>query len=90
MIGVTSLNFPENTYSLIDCENIKSNNRLRIVVFHEMAHKYVTWGHCHTLCNQIMTSTINNKAIYGDWEKQKEVLFTNGIHEGLNLEIDKK
>lgn len=83
MVGVTNLNFPYYSYSLINCEDIKSNNRLRTVVFHELGHKYVTWGHCHALCDQIMSSTVNDRMIYGDWGEQKEVFFKNLKHEGF-------
>lgn len=88
MVGVTNFNFPYNSYSMIDCENIKSNNKLRIAVFHEMGHKYITWGHCHTFCDQIMTSMLNDKGVYNDWEHQKEVLFNNLEHKGFNLTKD--
>jgi predicted Zn-dependent protease len=85
MVGITDLNFPHYSYSLINCENIQSNNRLRAVIFHELGHKYVTWGHCHAYCDQIMSSVMNDRMVYGDWSKQKEIFFKNIKHDGIIL-----
>jgi hypothetical protein len=82
--GITFLNYPDKSFSLIN-NNIKSTNKLRLTIFHELAHKYIAWGHCHTYCNEIMSSTLNFKLLYSDWNKRKEILFKNTKHKGLNL-----
>lgn len=82
-VGVTIMDYPNDDYTLIDYENNKASNKLRLIVFHEMGHKYVAIGHCHILCDQIMTATLNNRVVYCDWENKKKMFFTNAEHTGV-------
>ena len=80
LYGITKYNDP--SFSLINKIALDSYNITRIVVFHEMAHKYLRVEHCHRDCNGILAAVINLN-LYGEkWEKQKEALFTDAPHMG--------
>lgn len=81
MVGVTFLRYPNGLdYSLVHPESLISINKTRALVFHEMAHKYLKYPHCHTVCDQLMSTIAASQVFYGEWEKQKEILFKQTDH----------
>jgi len=86
-LGTTYFREDGSIYSVISPIN-NTNNRLRIIVYHELAHAYLgSPGHCHELCGEIMSAGIGNTVWYRDWEAQKEVLFNKTKHESVYFPI---
>lgn len=72
-----------DAYSLISPLLETFINKLRVIVFHELAHYYLNGKHCHRFCTEIMSATLNRNSIYNNWEKQKKALFLNIKHESI-------
>ena len=82
--GMTFKQYPNGLdYSIVIPAAISSINKTRVLVFHEMAHKYLPNGHCHEVCREIMSTVVTSYAFYGEWEKQKKTLFKNLEHEAV-------
>ena len=73
--GITVRNLDNTYFSVID-HTVNTDNKLRVVIFHELSHYYLNkLGHCHNECEHIMSSTSGVENFYRNWEKQKEDLF---------------
>ena len=83
-LGETYLQEP--SFSLVNKKILDSYNTTRLIVFHEMAHKYLyPRNHCHIQCKEIYSSLAQGN-IYGEkWEDQKRRLFTDAEHEGRHF-----
>lgn len=70
----------QKDYILINPLVTNTDRKKKLLVFHEMAHKFLAKEHCHRKCNQIISDLLNNDNFYNDWEYQKIVLFKDIPH----------
>lgn len=81
--GVTFMNIRKegNDFTIITPSIVESPNKLRVLVYHEMGHKFLTdRSHCHEHCDQIFSAYLRIGNFYNDWEKQKKILFKRLEH----------
>ena len=78
--GETYYQTPYKDFSIINPAIVDTPNKLRLIVFHELHHKFSKEKHCHTKCDEIFSATLNKSNFYNNWEKQKETLFKNKKH----------
>jgi len=71
-------------FAVISPSLLNNHNRLRAVVFHELAHVYVgnRIDHCHNICTQIFSASSSTNYYGINWENQKDVLFYDLPHWG--------
>jgi len=81
-IGITWTKMPDSSDVSLVSRDLRTINKVRHNVFHEMAHKFLDAKHCHYQCYGLM-SEINSNFYYLNWEKLKNDLFTGGKHEIL-------
>lgn len=80
--GLTLYRQPElKNYSLITPLIKNNQNKLRLVVFHELGHIYLqNINHCHDKCDEIFSAYLNNDNFYNEWNKQKKIFFNREQH----------
>ena len=78
--GVTFVPEAFNMYTLINYRAIDYPEFQRIIVFHELGHAYLGRRHCHSICDEVMSSILGWKKVRNNWEETKEVFFKNSSH----------
>lgn len=77
--GATMTN-EDGTYFVLINTTVTTENKLRLVIFHELSHYYITpRTHCHAICGDIMSAEAGYNNFYKDWEAQKAILFNTKL-----------
>tara|TARA_R110000772_G_scaffold103463_1_gene204436 strand:- start:51 stop:572 length:522 start_codon:yes stop_codon:yes gene_type:complete len=74
--GVTMKN-SQGQYFILISTAVTTENKLRLVIFHELTHYYLlpNGEHCHEVCGDIMSGEAGFNNFYRNWEQQKAILF---------------
>jgi len=83
-LGVTYKQQPEGLDFCLIAPIIAANKKkARLIVFHELAHAYMSRTHCHKFCREIMSANISVHTIYNDWNNQKKIFFKEIKHNAI-------
>lgn len=77
--------YPDLGFSVLTPEVLVNDRQIRVLVFHELGHWY-GFRHCHDYCISIMSANAGRLVFYNNWEAQKEIMFKQLDHRGINIE----
>ena len=80
--GVTLVDYNgvPGTYILLN-EVLKSHPlEHNMTLYHELGHGMLNKFHCHSMCRDIMSSTVGRHSRVGNWEIKKKRFFENTDH----------